>query len=273
MDREIASDEKQARALVMAGRVYIDGIQVNKPGDLVSCEGSLEVSQNRLYVSRGGLKLEGAFSDLSLDAAGKTAIDIGASTGGFTDFLIKNGALHVTAVDVGKGLLSWELRNNNKVKVLEKTNIRYLDPDMLDKKYDLVAADLSFISIKKVFKKILDVSSSDAEILLLVKPQFELERGLVKHKGIVREKAYHNKVLKDMAAYLENFKVTIKGMAFSRIRGSAGNIEFWIYLRKSIISTKSGLNYDKIIVDTVDRAHEFFNIDDPDHEDNRNNLK
>ncbi len=260
MDRGAAAAEKQARTMVMEGRVYIDGIQVKKPGDLVSCEGVLEIRQNRLYVSRGGLKLEGVFSDLRLDAAGKTAIDIGASTGGFTDFLIKNGALHVTAVDVGKGLLSWELRNENKVKVLEKTNIRYLDPDILDKKYDLVTVDLSFISIKKVFNKILDVSSSDAEILLLVKPQFELERGLVKHKGVVREKGFHKKVLKDMLAFLENFEVIIEGMAFSRIRGSAGNIEFWIYLRKSIISTKSNINYDKIIVDVVERAHKFFNI-------------
>jgi 23S rRNA (cytidine1920-2'-O)/16S rRNA (cytidine1409-2'-O)-methyltransferase len=260
VDRGAAATEKHAKTLVMEGRVYIDGIKIVKPGDLVSGEGGLEVRQNRLYVSRGGLKLEGVFGDLGLDAAGKTAIDIGASTGGFTDFLIRNGALHVTAVDVGKGLLSWELRNNNKVRVLEKTNIRYLDLDMLDRKYDLVTADLSFISIKKVFNKILDVSSSDAEILLLVKPQFELERELVKHKGVVKEKGYHKKVLKDMLKYLENFEVIIEGLAFSRIRGSAGNIEFWIYLRKSIISTKSNINYDKIIIDVVERAHKFFNI-------------
>lgn len=260
MEKGLAATEKQAKALIMQGIVSSGGRPVLKPGESIFIEDTIEIKESkRRYESRGGFKLEGIFDDLNLTASGKTAIDIGSSTGGFTDFLLKNGAKHVTAVDVGSGLLSWDLRNNSKVTVLEKTNIRYLDPDLLKFKPELVVVDLSFISIKKVLKKLVDISLEDAEILLLVKPQFELERELVKHRGVVKEKIYHIKALKDMSQFLKNFKVSIEGISFSHIKGTSGNLEFWIYLKKERISAKSNINYDKIIVDVVDRAHLFFN--------------
>jgi 23S rRNA (cytidine1920-2'-O)/16S rRNA (cytidine1409-2'-O)-methyltransferase len=260
MEKGIAVSEKQAKALIMQGTVSSGGRPVLKPGESILIEDRIEIKENqRRYASRGGLKLEGIFEDLNLSTSGKTAIDIGSSTGGFTDFLLKNGAQHVTAVDVGSGLLEWDLRNNSKVTVLEKTNVRYLDPALIKYMPELVVVDLSFISISKVFQKIMEISSDEAEILLLVKPQFELERELVKHKGIVKEKIYHIKSLKDISMYLKNFKVSIEGISFSHIKGAAGNIEFWIYLKKERISAKSNINYDKIIGDVVDRAHLFFN--------------
>jgi len=243
----------------MKGIVSSGGRPVSKPGDLIFTGDSIEIRESqKRYASRGGLKLEGIFKDLGLNTSGKTVIDIGSSTGGFTDFLLRNGAKHITAVDVGSGLLDWDLRNNNSVTVLEKTNIRYLDPALIKYKPELAVVDLSFISINRVFRKIMDISSDDAGILLLVKPQFELKKKLVKHKGIVKEKTYHIKALKDMIEYLKNFKVSIEGISFSHIKGNAGNIEFWIYLKKARISAKSNINYDKIIGDVVDRAHLFF---------------
>lgn len=242
----------------MEGRFSAGGRPVDKPGDLIPPEAGIDITPPRKYVSRGGFKIEGIFTELGLDASGKTAVDIGSSTGGFTDFLLKNGARHVIAIDVGYGLLSWELRNSKKVSVMEKTNIRYIGPDDLEFKAEIAVVDVSFISIKKFFKKILDITSEEAEILLLVKPQFELKPEFVKHKGIVRESSYHIDSLKEMVRFLTSFNVLVEEISFSRIKGSNGNIEFWIYLRKSINPNESALNYDKIIDDVVLKAHQFF---------------
>jgi len=242
----------------MEGRLVSEGKKVKKPGEMIPEDSRLEVIPEKLYASRGGHKLEGAFMDFGLDASGRSAVDIGSSTGGFTDYLIKNGADIVTAVDVGYGLLSWELRNHEKVWVLEKQNIRDLDPSILGYKAELVTVDVSFISLKNIFKKIMDISSSSADILLLIKPQFELKKEFVKHKGVVLEKEYHIRILHEMVDFFRNFKVSIEGISFSRIKGVRGNIEFWIYLRKSINSAKTESNYDKIIGEVADMAHKFF---------------
>ena len=147
----------------MEGRLLADGAPVTKPGDMLPKESNIRIRPGRRYVSRGGFKIEGAFNDLGITAKEKNAVDIGSSTGGFTDYLIKNGAKSVTAIDVGYGLLAWELRNCEKVRLLEKTNIRNLNPSVLGFRADLVVTDVSFISIKKIFKKIMDISSEDAE--------------------------------------------------------------------------------------------------------------
>ena len=243
---------------MMEGRLIADGTPVKKPGETVSIDSQINIIPEQLYASRGGYKLEGAFKDFCLDAQGRSDIDIGSSTGGFTDYLLKNGVDVVTAIDVGSGLLSWELRNNEKVWVLEKQNIRDLDPEIVGYRADIVTVDVSFISIRKIFDKIMEISSDNADILLLVKPQFELRREFVRHKGVVIEKEYHIKILREMLVFFKNYEVEVEGISFSRIKGAAGNIEFWIYLRKSIISAKSNLNYDKIIIDIVNRAHLFF---------------
>ena len=252
------SSEEEGRALIMEGRIRAGGRIVSKPGDILPVDSKIEIIPKQPYVSRGGYKLEGAFKDFGLSAKNKTAVDIGSSTGGFTDYLLINGAKRVIAIDVGYGLLSCKLRNSEKVEVLERTNIRNLDSSRLKYHADLAVADVSFISIKKILSKIIDITAPDGSILLLVKPQFELRREDVKHKGIVKEKQLHIKALAGIVEFLESVRIFIKGIAFSRIKGTRGNIEFWIYLRKSTNSTKSKLNYDKIIGDVVNDAHLFF---------------
>lgn len=243
----------------MEGRVLAGGQLIKKPGDLILEDSKISLRPVKRYVSRGGYKLEGVFEDLDLNADGRDVVDVGSSTGGFTDFLLQNGARSVTAIDVGKGLLSWKLRNNEKVRVLENTNIRYLDAALIDHRSELAVVDVSFISIKKIFIKILEITSTGAGILLLVKPQFELESRYVRHKGVVRERKFHRMAVRDMVSYLKDFKVIIEGITFSKIKGASGNIEFWIYLRKSTKPAESGQNYDKIIDDAVDRSHKYFN--------------
>jgi len=258
METGMLTDEKEAAALIMEGRVFCNGKKVDKPGEMVDSVSGIKVEEGRRYVSRGGNKLEGAFSDFGLDAERKKAADIGSSTGGFTDYLLQNGADKVTAIDVGRGILAWKLVKDSRVTVLEKTNMRYIDPSVMEYSADMVTVDLSFISIRKVFRKIMDISAENAEILLLVKPQFELDRKFVRHKGVVKEKEYHIAAMKDMMDFVKEFKVSIEGISFSKIKGASGNIEFWIYLRKIANSGKSLINYDKIIQDTVNSAHLFF---------------
>jgi 23S rRNA (cytidine1920-2'-O)/16S rRNA (cytidine1409-2'-O)-methyltransferase len=211
------------------------------------------------YVSRGGLKLEGVFQELGLSAAGKKAVDIGSSTGGFTDFLLKNGAKKIIDIDVGYGQLSWEIRNSPKVVVFERTNIRQLDISKLPFTSELTVVDVSFISIRKIFSKILELTDTNGEILLLVKPQFELMKDEVESKGIIRNKNLHYKVLAGITEFITKFPVEVKNFTFSKIKGSKGNIEFWIFLIKSFKEAESVLNYGKIIKDVVDKAHFYFN--------------
>ncbi|HAJ95500.1 MAG TPA: TlyA family rRNA (cytidine-2'-O)-methyltransferase [Actinobacteria bacterium] len=258
MKKGLASSKKEALAFIMEGRIKTGNRLILKPGDTLPVDSKIELIPGKPYVSRGGYKLEGVFNDLGLSAKNKTAIDIGSSTGGFTDYLLLNGAKIVTAVDVGYGLLSWKLRNCDKVEVLERTNIRYLNRSRLKYFADLAVADVSFISIKKILSKILEITAPGAGILLLIKPQFELRKEDVKNKGIVKEKQLHIKALTDIVKFLENFPVSVNDIVFSRIKGARGNIEFWIYLKKSKNSTKSKLNYDKIIDDIVNKAHLFF---------------
>ncbi len=225
----------------------------------VDLNSEIEIRSKKPYASRGGLKLEGAFKDLELNAKGKKAVDIGSSTGGFTDFLLKNGADKIIDIDVGYGQLYWKLRNSPRVILFERTNIRHLDTSKLPFDSDLTVVDVSFISIKKIFSKILELTKENGEILLLVKPQFELEKKEVESKGIIRDRKLHLKVLLDIAKFVEKYPVRICDFAFSKLKGVKGNIEFWIFLVKCSKQAESVLNYDKIINSTVDRAHIYFN--------------
>lgn len=162
-------------------------------------------------------------------------------------------------IDVGYGQLSWEIRNSPRVVVFERTNIRYLDIGKLPFIADFTVVDVSFISIKKIFSKILELTAKNGEILLLVKPQFELKKDEVESKGIIRNRKLHYKVLLEVTEFIKKFPVEIKSFTFSKIKGAKGNIEFWIFLIKSFKEAKSILNYDKIIKDVVDRAHFYFN--------------
>jgi len=259
LDKKLVLSEKKARALIMAGKVKVNGSIIEKPGTLVEKDSAVEIIPEDLYVSRGGIKLEGAFKDFGLDAKGKKAVDIGSSTGGFTDFLLKSGAEKVTCIDVGYGQLSWKLRKSPDVIVYERTNIRNLNIEKLPYRSDITVVDVSFISIKNIFKKILDLTIPGGEILLLVKPQFELKREEVENKGVIKDKNLHFKALKEVTEYIKKLPVKVKNFSFSKIKGTKGNIEFWIFLVKLHKETKYIPNYDKIIRCVVGEAHFYYN--------------
>lgn len=247
-----------AKALILEGRIKIDGKVIDKPGTSVNSNSLVEIISKIPYVSRGGIKIEKVFNELDLRISGKKAIDIGASTGGFTDFLIKNGAEKVITIDVGYGQLSWNLRKSSKVIILERTNVRYLDKKKLQFLSDFTVVDVSFISVKTIFKKILDITCDNGEILILIKPQFEIARDKVEKKGIIKDKKLHSKVLLDIIGFIRKQPVKIKKLTYSKLKGTKGNIEYWIYLKKSIKKKKTIKNYDKIVEEVVDESHIFF---------------
>ncbi|MBM3705820.1 MAG: TlyA family RNA methyltransferase [Actinobacteria bacterium] len=268
-EKNPAFSGKSAESLIMSGRVKVDGRIIDKPGAEVPEDAQIEITEDSPYVSRGGLKIENAFKDLGISAEGKKAADVGASTGGFTDFLLKNGAESVTAIDVGYGILSWKLRTDPRVFVFERTNIRKIDASDLPYRADLTVVDVSFISLEKIFDKIIEITEKSGEILLLVKPQFEAKREDVGKGGIVLERQVHKKVLGKIIRMVRDYKLSVEGIAFSKVKGAKGNQEFWIYAKKTgkVLPVKdksfkgvkkTALNYDKIVSDIVEKAHDFF---------------
>ncbi|MGM0366200.1 MAG: TlyA family RNA methyltransferase [Actinomycetota bacterium] len=261
LERGLARDRKIAQSLILQGRVVCSRKVLDKPGMPVDADKEIEIISGPAYVSRGGLKLESAFADFNLSAEGLKAVDVGSSTGGFTDFLLKNGAEKVAAIDVGYGQLSWKLRNSPRVMVIERTNIRYFDSSILPFLSDLTVADLSFISLRTVFEKLLEITGNGGIILLLFKPQFELERQKVQEKGIIRDKLLHIEALEGFIGFLDSFKVKIKGLTFSRTRGAKGNIEYWVYLIKNTKGKENNLKYGKMVKCVVDKSHNYFKQD------------
>ena len=266
--QKLASGQKDAEALIISGNVRVNERTVDKPGQIIKADAKITVQKSMPYVSRGGLKIEGAFRDFKISAAGEKIIDVGASTGGFTDFLLQAGASAATAIDVGYGILAWKLRNNPAVTVMERTNVRNLKQERIPYIADIVVADVSFISIKKIFEKIYQFTKDSGKILLLVKPQFEAERSDVGEKGIIKDTDIHKKVLKSVLGFVLDFECVLEGLAFSRIRGAKGNVEYWIYIKKiknKIAKTSPDIknscdNYDKIVDDTVKEAENFFKL-------------
>lgn len=265
LERNLAASIDIARALILEGRVKIEGAVSDKQGLMVDSKSNIEIIEKNPYVSRGGLKLEKAIEEFKLEVEGKNAIDVGASTGGFTDFLIKSGVKKVVAIDVGYGQLSWNLRQSPEVIVLDRTNIRYLDVKKLPFLADLTVVDVSFISIKTIFSKILDITEENGQILLLVKPQFEVGKYEVEKGGVIKNKNLHLKVLTGIVKFIDSFDVKIVNLTFSKIKGARGNIEYWIYIRKISIKSKINnkktvLNYDKIITKVVEQSHNYFAV-------------
>ena len=266
VERNLTSTIKEANAIILAGKVLVDGEKIDKAGTLVSTSASVEIIKDIPYVSRGGVKLEKAFLDFGLNVRGKKAIDVGSSTGGFTDFLLQSGADKVLAIDVGYGQLSWNLRQSPKVIVMERTNIRNISTQKIPFLSDLTVVDVSFISVKTIFKNLLEVTSEDGEILILIKPQFEVAREDVQKGGVIRSKELHQKTLKGLIEAVNNYGVEIKNITFSKLQGAKGNIEFWLYVKKTIKKNKiteinnkkTELNYDKIITNIVEEAHKYF---------------
>lgn len=233
----LAPSRERARALVMEGLAYINGQKAEKPGQKVPPEASVEVRGEGLrYVSRGGLKLEKAMQAFDILLQGKICMDIGASTGGFTDCMLQNGASKVYAVDVGYGQLAWKLRCDERVVVMERTNIRHLEPEKLADKIDFFSIDVSFISLKLVLPVAVAVAAMPAAGVCLVKPQFEAGKDRVGKNGVVRDSAVHSEVIENCIGYALDNGFSVMGMDFSPIKGPKGNIEFLMYLEKEVMA-------------------------------------
>jgi 23S rRNA (cytidine1920-2'-O)/16S rRNA (cytidine1409-2'-O)-methyltransferase len=231
--RGLVSSRERAKQLIMAGNVFVNGQMVDKPGKMVSTDSNiiLKEANSCPYVSRGGLKLKKAIDEFHIDATGKTAIDVGASTGGFTDCLLQHGADFVYAVDVGYGQLDWKIRNDERVGVIERTNIRYIKLDQFQRQMDLAVIDVSFISLDKVIPIVNLLIKPEGDIIALIKPQFEAGKEFVR-KGIVRDPEIHRAVIRNISDWAIKEGLTIKGLTFSPIKGPSGNIEFLIWLQK-----------------------------------------
>ena len=228
----LAQSRERAKALIMSGVVFVDEQNVDKAGEMIPEDARVEVRGHDIgYVSRGGLKLEKAMSALPLTPSGKVCMDIGASTGGFTDCMLQNGAVKVYAVDVGYGQLAWKLRTDSRVVNMERTNIRHVTSEHLREPVEFFSVDVSFISLKHIFPVADAVCTADAQGVCLVKPQFEAGREKVGKKGVVREPATHREVLHAAVEYANASHFTAEGLDFSPIKGPEGNIEFLLYVR------------------------------------------
>lgn len=238
VERGLAESREQARRLIMAGEVLVNEQLWDKPGRPVSADAEVRVRNALPYVSRGGLKLAAALDEFSIDVTGLVAVDVGASTGGFTDCLLQRGVARVYAIDVGYGQLAWKLRTNPRVVVLERTNIRYLEelPPQASAEAplaDLAVIDASFISLHLVLPATLRLLKQGAQIVALIKPQFEAGREHVGKGGVVRDVRTHRRVLEEIVSLAQTFRLSVAGLTVSPIRGPAGNVEFLIWLRNS----------------------------------------
>jgi len=238
VQRGLAESRSQAQALVLAGEVYVGGQLALKPGAQVHDEAQVEVRERLPYVSRGGLKLAAALDSFQVSVQGAVCADVGASTGGFTDCLLQRGAARVYAVDVGYGQLAWQLRRDERVVVMERTNVRYVET--LPEPVQLVTMDASFISLGLLLPPVVGWLEPGADVIPLVKPQFEAGRGQVGKGGVVRDPAVHRQVLEKVAGYATGLGLAVLGVIRSPITGPAGNVEFLMHLRLGA----SGADFD-----------------------------
>ena len=234
VEQGLCESRTKAQAVIMAGEVFVDGQKVDKPGTAVSTESAVEVRGGVCpYVSRGGLKLEKALRDFGVDVKGFVCSDSGASTGGFTDCLLQQGAKKVFAIDVGYGQLAWKIRSDERVVVMERTNVRYLTLEQLGEPLDLSVIDVSFISLGLVLPAIYSVLKETGQVLCLIKPQFEAGKDKVGKKGVVREPEIHQEVLEGFVKTVSELGFTLKNLTFSPVKGPEGNIEFLAHLSKA----------------------------------------
>jgi 23S rRNA (cytidine1920-2'-O)/16S rRNA (cytidine1409-2'-O)-methyltransferase len=232
VDRGIASSRERAQALIMEGKVFVNNMPAAKAGTMVAEDARIELKgQDIPYVSRGGLKLEAAVNHFDISFDGKTAMDIGASTGGFTDCMLQNGALKVYCIDVGYGQLAWKLRQDPRVVLIERTNFRYLERDKIPDEIDIATIDVSFISLDKIVPKALEFLKGGSEIIALIKPQFEVGKGEVDKGGIVKDETKRLKTVESVRDCLESLGLETVGVIQSPILGQKGNVEYLIYMR------------------------------------------
>jgi len=252
----LVESREKAKTTIMEGKVYVDQQKVDKPGTFIDEDLPVEIRGDLLpYVSRGGLKLEKAIKAFHIDLKEKKAMDIGASTGGFTDCMLQNGVSKVYAVDVGYGQLAWKLRQDSRVIVMERTNIRYVKPEQIGEELDFISIDVSFISLRLVLPVANMLLKKNGEIVCLIKPQFEAGREKVGKKGVIRDKNIHIEVIETIVAFAKSMDLKVAGLNFSPIKGPEGNIEYLLYLKK----TPGGQTCDidrQYIIDIVEQSHE-----------------
>lgn len=252
VERGIITSREKAKACVMEGKVYVDGQKVDKAGEKVSLSANIEYRGETLkYVSRGGLKLEKAMNTYNISLENKVCMDIGASTGGFTDCMLQNGASKVFSVDVGYGQFAWKLRTDDRVVCMERTNIRYVTLEDIGEALDFASIDVSFISLKKVMPATLNLLKDNGEVVALIKPQFEAGREKVGKKGVVREISTHKEVVHNIIDFLIEQNLNVLGVGYSPIKGPEGNREYLVYFTKD---TNKESNFKKEDVDTVVEA-------------------
>lgn len=254
VQKNLAPSREKAKAMIMEGIVFVDGQREDKAGAAFSEDVPIEIRGNTLrYVSRGGLKLEKAMKNFGISLDGKICMDIGASTGGFTDCMLQNGAKKVYAVDVGYGQFAWKLRQDARVVCMEKTNIRYVTPEDIADVLDFASVDVSFISLTKVLGPAKELLSESGEMVCLIKPQFEAGREKVGKKGVVRDPAVHREVITRVLAFSRELGFIVKNLEFSPIKGPEGNIEYLVYLQKG----RNGSKEEQADIDAVvSQAHE-----------------
>ncbi len=254
VQKNLAPSREKAKAMIMEGIVFVDGQREDKAGATFAEDAPIEIRGNTLrYVSRGGLKLEKAMKNFGISLEGKICMDIGASTGGFTDCMLQNGAKKVYAVDVGYGQFAWKLRQDARVVCMEKTNIRYVTPEDIADVLDFASVDVSFISLTKVLGPAKELLSESGEMVCLIKPQFEAGREKVGKKGVVRDPAVHREVIERVLSFSRELGFTVKNLEFSPIKGPEGNIEYLVYLQKG----SNGSQEEKVDIDAVvAQAHE-----------------
>ena len=260
VERGLEQTRQRAQAMIMSGLVFVDGQRVDKAGTAVPNDAQIEVRGNTLrYVSRGGLKLEKAMTTFGLKLYGCICADIGASTGGFTDCMLQNGAVKVYSVDVGHGQLDWKLRNDPRVVCMERTNIRYVVPEDIEERPSFVSIDVSFISLTKVLLPVRNLMEENGEIAALIKPQFEAGREKVGKKGVVRDPAVHKEVIEMVISYAKSISFGVRHLEFSPIKGPEGNIEYLVHLVRlpdGVTEEETNVDVDAVVKsahDTLDK--------------------
>ncbi|MBV7275068.1 TlyA family RNA methyltransferase [Clostridium thailandense] len=258
VEKGIFQSRERAKASIMAGEIFVDGQRVDKCGEKVKKSSSIEFKGEQLpFVSRGGLKLQKAVKNFNIDLNEKICLDIGASTGGFTDCMLQNSAKKVYSIDVGYGQFAWKLRIDPRVVCMERTNIRYVNIDDIGEYSDFASIDVSFISLKKVVPAVLNLLNDNGRIMALIKPQFEAGREKVGKKGVVREKSTHEEVVSNIINFITECNCEIIGLDYSPIKGPEGNIEYLVYFTKERDSYEK-FSYDEI-TRVVDLAHSGLN--------------
>ena len=234
-ERGLAPSREKAQALIMAGQIYVNGQKASKAGLGVTAEDQVKLHGRQLpFVSRGGLKLNKALQCFPIVLEGKTCMDVGASTGGFTDCMLQNGAERVYAIDVGYGQLAWKLRTDARVVNLERTNFRYVTQEQIPEEIDFASVDVSFISLRLILPVLFRLLKAKGEAVCLIKPQFEAGREKVGKKGVVRDKAGHKDVIRTVCALAEETGFIVGGLSFSPVKGPEGNIEYLVFLQKGV---------------------------------------